>query len=258
MAPPLPNFVIVGAQLCATRWLRSNLEKHPEVYLPSFELGFFENRLDMRRLGLRWYRDQFAAWDREPLVGEASPTYLSLKHQPTEVAERIDDTLPDVRVIAIVRQPVDRMYSAMLQYIKRGNLPPDTDLFELIRDRDPVLEHIDLLGASLYSQAIHRYRRRFGERLLVLFYDDVCDRPGEVYSAVLRHIGASDFEPPDLDRVLFSSRHSVRANELTEHQHRVLYRLFRRDVEELQALTGRDLAHWYPGPPWSSADEPRP
>lgn len=258
MAPPLPNFVIVGAQLCATRWLRSNLERHPEVYLPSFELGYFENRLDMRRLGMSWYRDQFAAWDREPLVGEASPSYLSLKHKPAQVAERIDETLPGVRVIAIVRQPVDRMYSAMLQYIKRGALPPETDLFELIRDRDPVLEHIDLLGASLYSQAIHRYRRRFGDRLLVLFYDDVCDRPEEVYSSVLEHIGARPFLPPDLDKVLFSNRHSVRASELTEEHHRVLFRLFRRDVEELQAMTGRDLTQWYPGPPWTSSADPRP
>jgi len=249
MAPPLPSFVIVGAQLSATRWLRTNLEKHPQVYLPSFDLGFFENRLDMRRLGLRWYRDQFAAWDREPLVGESSPTYLSLKHHPSQVARRIDETIPDVRIIAILRQPVDRMYSAMLQYIKRGNLPPETDLFALIRDRDPVLEEIDLLGASLYSQAIYRYRRQFGDRLLVLFHDDVRDRPQEVYASVLRHIGASDFEPPHVGDVLFSNRNTVRANELTDEQHRVLYRLFRRDVEELEAITDRDLSAWYPGPP---------
>ena len=249
MAPPLPSFVIAGAQLSATRWLRTNLEKHPEVYLPSFELGFFENRLDMRRLGLRWYRDQFAAWDSEPLVGESSPSYLSLKHRPSQVAKRIDDALPDVKVIAILRQPVERMYSAMLQYIKRGALPPESDLFAMIRDRDPVLEQLDLLGASLYSQAIYRYRRQFGDRLLVLFHDDVRDRPQEVYASVLRHIGASDFEPPHVGDVIFSNRNTVRANEMTDEQQRVLYRLFRRDVEELEVITDRDLSGWYPGPP---------
>ena len=249
MVPPLPSFVIVGAQLSATRWLRTNLEKHPQIYLPSFDLGFFENPNDMRRLGLRWYRDQFAAWDNEPLVGESSPSYFSLKHRPSQVARRIDETLPDVRLIAILRQPVERMHSAMLQYIKRGNLPPDSDLFALIRDRDPVLEELDLLGASLYSQSVYRFRRRFGDRLLVLFVDDIRERPSEVYASALRHLGATEFEPSHLDQVLFSNRNTVRANELTDEQHRDLYRLFRRDVEELEALTDRDLTHWYPGPP---------
>jgi hypothetical protein len=249
MSSTLPNFVIAGAQLSATRWLRTNLEKHPDVYLPSFDLGYFENPTDMRRLGNRWYRDQFAAWDGQPHIGESSPSYFSLKHRPSGVARRIDENLPGVRVIVILREPVERMYSAMLQYIKRGNLEPATDLYELIRDRDPVLEHIDLLGASLYSQAVYRFRRRFGDRFLVLFLDDIRERPSEVYASVLRHLGARPFEPPHLDEVLFSNRHTVRAAELTEPQHRDLFRLFRRDVEELEALTDRDLSSWYPGPP---------
>jgi hypothetical protein len=69
MAPPLTNFVARRAVRRGEGWLRSNLERHPDIYLPSFELGYFENRVDMRRLGINWYRDQFAAWDREPLVG---------------------------------------------------------------------------------------------------------------------------------------------------------------------------------------------
>ena len=57
-------------------------------------------------------------------MGESTPTYLARATEPLTVASRIDVTLPDVRLVAIVRQPVERMYSAMLHHIKRGRLSP--------------------------------------------------------------------------------------------------------------------------------------
>ncbi len=252
--PPLPHFLILGAQRGATRWLRSNLSQHPDLFMPPFDLGFFDDSLRFRKPGLTWYSAQFAAWQNERWVGESSPTYLSGASSPMVVAARIDLTLPDVRLVALVRQPVERMYSAMLQHIKRGRLSPRTDLYQLVRDQHRDVAALDLIGAGLYARNLAPFRRLFGERLLVVVYDDVRDQPRQVYRRVLDHIGADpDFQPPELDEVLFSNRRTVRAKPVSRTQHQRLYNIFRDDVEELGAMLGRDMSDWDPGPPsWSA------
>ena len=248
--PPLPSFLIIGAQRGATRWLRSNLSQHPQIFMPPFDLGFFDDGQLFRKPGLKWYRSQFQAWHDEPLVGESTPTYLARATKPLTVASRIDITLPDVPLVAIVRQPVERMYSAMLHHIKRGRLSPRADLFAMVRDERPDVAELDLIGAGLYAQNLAPYRRLFGDRLLLVVYDDVRDRPEHAFRSVLTHIGADpDFVPPDLEQVLFSNRRSVRARPVSPAQHRRLYSIFRDDVEELGAMLGRDMGDWDPGPP---------
>ncbi len=247
---PLPHFLIIGAQRGATRWLRSNLSQHPDIFMPPFDLGFFDDARLFRKPGLAWYRGQFLAWHDERLVGESTPTYLTAATDPALVAARIDVTLPDVRLVALVRQPVERMYSSMLHHIKRGRLSPRTDLFALVRDEHPDVAELDLIGAGLYAFNLAPFRRLFGERLQIVVYDDVRDRPREAFRAVLGHIGADpDFVPPDLEQVLFSNRRSVRARPVSHAQHQRLYSLFRDDVEELGAVLGRDMGDWDPGPP---------
>jgi hypothetical protein len=263
MAPggklPLPNFLIIGAQRSATRWLRANLEEHPEIYTSTVSLSFFSNLTRMRRRGLRGYQMQFDAWNGERLIGESSPTYLLLGNQPDQIALRIDAALPDVRLIAIVRNPVDRMYSAMLHHIKRGRLPANANLFKMVSQGHPDVDELDLIGGGLYHRSLQPYLDIFGDRLLVVVHDDISTDPAGVYAAALDHLGAKPgFEPSRLDKVLFSNRRTVRATgpKPTLEQTRALYMLFRDDVEELEAMIGRYLPSWDPGPPprrWQSA-----
>lgn len=251
-ALPLPNFLIIGAQRSATRWLRTNLQEHPDVYTSTVSLSFFSNQPRMRKRGLRGYQMQFDAWNGERVVGESSPSYLLLANEPHQVAARIDASLPDVRLIALVRQPVERMYSALRHHIKRGRLPADADLFEMIRRGDPDVDALDLIAGGLYHRSLLPYQEIFGDRLLILTVDDIKTDPATVYAAAAEHLAIDPrFEPSKLDRVLFSSRRSVRttAPKLTVAQARLLYSLFRPDVEELEAMTGRYLPEWDPGPP---------
>lgn len=256
MAPggkgPLPNFLIIGAQRSATRWLRANLEEHPDIYTSTVSLSFFSNLERMRKRHLRGYQMQFDAWNGERFIGESSPSYLLLGNQPDQVALRIDMSLPDVRLIALVRQPVERMYSALRYHIKRGRLPMDADLFRMVLDGHPDVDALDLIAGGLYHRSLAPYQEVFGDRLLILVHDDIKQDPAKVYRAAVEHIGADpSFEPSRLDRVLFSSRKSVRTTgpKLTVAQARLLYQLFREDVEELEAMTGRYLPEWDFGPP---------
>ncbi len=247
----LPSFLILGVQRSGTRWLRVNLDQHPDIFMPSFELSFFTNVRRQNRPGRKWYSNQFEAWNGEAFIGESSAAYLQPSNSPRDVAERINAVVPEAQLIAIVRSPVERMYSAMVHHIKRGRLPADTDLFELIHSNDPAVAELDLVEASLYFKHLKWWIEEFGDRILILLHDDIRDRPEAAYETALRHIGAStDFVSPTLDRVVFSNRNSVRAVRLTDEQRRILYtELFRADVEEFEALIGRPLWGWDPGPP---------
>jgi hypothetical protein len=258
-SPPLPNFLIIGAQRSATRWLRTNLQEHPQVFTATVALSYFSNQSRMKKRGLRAYANQFEAWSGEKLVGESSPNYLLLGNQPDQVARRIEAALPDVRLIAVVRQPIERMHSALLHHIKRGRLPADADLYRMVVEGHPDVDELDLLAGGLYHRSLLPYQERFGDRLLVVPMDDIRSDPAKVYATVLEHLGADpSYESSSLNKVLFSNRRSVRATgpKLTTSQVRTLYMLFRPDVEELEAMTGRYLPEWDPGPPgprWAEA-----
>src|SRR5262249_30235338 len=160
---------------------------------------------------------------------------------PQKVAARIQELIPDVRLVALVRQPVDRMYSAMFHEIRQGRLPSDADLFTMVTEGHRKVHELELVSAGLYGKNLYPLWHRFGEQLLVVFHDDVRTQPEKVYEQVLRHIGAStDFRPPHLEEVLFSSRATVRYTgpRPTEEQFRILYRWFREDMEELEEMIG--------------------
>ena len=205
LAPPLPTFLIIGAQKSATRWLRLNLGLHPEVFTASREIEFFNNGPRYRDDGTDWYRAQFEGWDGEAIVGEATPGYMFWRHRPVVVSERIDETLPDVRLIATLRNPIDRAQSAMVHHIEFGALPRDSVLIDLVKATPPEKDRLGIISGGWYADSLEPYFDRFGERLLVVLHDDVDDDARGVYDVALRHVGATtDFVPPEFERVRFS------------------------------------------------------
>jgi hypothetical protein len=230
--------------------LRFNLDRHPEVFAPPVELNWFSDATGMRGLGRRWYQLQFDAWLGEPVLGESSPSYLKRRHRPDLTAEWIHKVVPDARLVALLRNPVDRFESAVRMYVKRGRLPADVDPMALVLRNDPLVAELDLIGGGLYAQSLYPYRLRFRDQLLVIDHDRVGREPEAVYDSVLHHIGATPgFVPDDLAEVRFSDRPTVAGPVLTDEQRRLLYTAFRRDVEELEAMLGWDLRAWDPGPP---------
>jgi hypothetical protein len=246
---PLPTFLIIGAERSATRWLRFNLDRHPDIYAPRLDLAYFSNIDKMHGLRSHWYRSQFVDWEGEPILGECSPSYLAWSNRPHDVAHRISQLIPEARLIAILRDPIDRMHSAMVNHMKWGRIPADTDLYSLISSGDERALALDLLGRSIYFQSLTSFDEFFGDQLLTLFYDDVRDHPEDTYRAALDHIGAStDFIPDDLDVVRYASGDVLTPTPPTPEQRRVLSAWFRLDIQRLQEWTGRDLSAWDPDP----------
>ena len=249
--PPVPRFVIIGAQKSATRWLRKNLGEHPDIYTPRSEVHFWnvENRVE--KLGLEWYLEQFDGWNGEPIIGEATPGYMIWRHHPDEVAARMKEHLPDGRLIALLRNPIDRASSAMLHHIRRGRLPADSRLLDVVRERMPAeTDRLCLVAGGWYAASLEPFLDAFGDALLVQWQDDIATDPVSVFDAAVRHIGASpEFRPSDLSKVVFSNRQSAGSNYEPSAADRVeLWEYFRDDVAKLEQLLDVDLSRWEPTP----------
>ncbi len=193
---PLPTFLIIGAQKSATRWLRINLGEHPQVFTADTESHFF-SRDRFFRQGLDWYRAHFGDWDGEPIVGEATPGYMIWRNNPAKMAARVDESLPGVKLLALLRNPVDRAYSAFIHHMWRGRISTETDLLERVRGVAPEHDRQGLVAGGWYAASLAPYFERFGERLQVFLHDDALADSKHLYGRALEHIGASPgFVPP--------------------------------------------------------------
>jgi Sulfotransferase domain len=248
--PPLPTFLIIGAQKSATRWLRQNLGEHPDIFTSPYEIGFFNSPKRFESLGVGWYRAQFAGWDGESIVGEATPGYMMWRHEPSLVAKRIRNAIPDVRLVAILRNPVDRANSALVHHIKHERLHPRSTLVDLARERPAEFDRLGLVAGGWYAASLKPYKELFGERLCVMLHDDIRDDPGTAYETALRHVGASrGFVPPDLQELVFSNQQGASSQwkrDILPADREALHRYFRDDLRELEQMIGRDLSVWSP------------
>ena len=115
----LPDFLILGEMKCGSTTLWQLLSKHPRIFFPDEkELHFFNARPD-RPLSASDYERCFASSDSDHLLGEATPNYLF----DEDASVRIHRTIPEARLIAILRDPVMRAWSHYWHNVRRGREP---------------------------------------------------------------------------------------------------------------------------------------
>jgi hypothetical protein len=236
-----PDFLIVGAQRCGTTSLFRYLAGHPQVMPPLWHKGvhFFDMNYDR---GMRWYAGHFpveriARWrapdDGRPVTGEASPYYL---FHPCGAA-RIAHDLPDVRVIVMLRDPVERAFSAHRQETHRGFEVEDFErALELEPERlrgeeerlvaDPSYDsfhhqHHAYVKRGEYAPQLARFTQLLGpERVLVLESDAFFADPEPEWDRLLRFLHLRPWRPAEFGRhnarpaspMLDSTRERLRAH----------------------------------------------
>jgi len=113
----LPDFVIVGAMRSGTTSLCRYLSEHPRIFVhPDKELHFFDLNWEK---GHEWYESKFAAAPPDQLAGEATPIYMYL----ADTVERMASLIPRAKLVAVLRNPVDRAYSHYWQSRRRDHEP---------------------------------------------------------------------------------------------------------------------------------------
>ena len=182
-----PNFLVIGAQRCGTTLLHRLLAGHPEVYVPSHrkEVHFFDQHYER---GEGWYLQHFPV-DRDGLtaIGEVSPSYLSDPKAP----DRILEFDRDMRLIVLLRNPVERMWSA---FHHRRRVDGEARSFsEFVRD------DLDALARGKYAEQLSRYHERFlREQLLVVMLEELVRDPDAELVRVQRFLALT--EPWEIDR----------------------------------------------------------
>ncbi len=167
----LPDFIVIGAMRAGTTTLHRLLAAHPQVAMSrEKEPDFFVAERNFDR-GLDWYRSLFP---REGAVrGETSPNYAKCDIFPG-VPERISAHLPDVRLVYVLRDPVDRLLSHYRFAAAMGR-SIDDDAFA------------HMVMTSRYALQLGRFRDHFAsERILVVDFEELRADP----IVVLRRIGA--------------------------------------------------------------------
>lgn len=218
----MPNFFIIGAQKAGTTSLCRYLQEHPQVYMSSiFEPGFFafegeeinfcgpgDERISNRVItDLDRYRKLFENVTHETAIGEGTTLYL----QSSKAANRIAHYVPDAKIIVILRNPVDRAYSAFM-HLKRDNL----EKFQIEDFSKALLEEEERIknnwgylwrykSMSLYSKALQRYYENFpSNQIKVYLYEDFNNNPHEFLKDIYRFLNVDEHCLPE-----FLSRYNV-------------------------------------------------
>ena len=113
----LPDFIIIGAAKAGTTTLHHYLDLNPQIYMSSPKEPCFFSDDEIYVKGVDWYSSLFSSAKPDQACGEASTRY-SPYPQYTEAAPRMAELLPHVKLIYIMRHPVDRAYSHHVHEMK--------------------------------------------------------------------------------------------------------------------------------------------
>jgi len=189
----LPTFLLCGAQKAGTTALYAALQEHPDVCMSRPKETEFFNWRYYR--GLDWYRTHFQHYDGETAVGEASTRIM-----PTaEAIPRIKNVVPDCRLIFVLRNPVDRAFSAFWFYSSTGILCSTDTFSAFIRNEGHPLRQ-EIIDYGRYDVHLRRFYTAFDdENILVLLYDEVKLDMVQQLRELFQFIGvsepASDYVP---------------------------------------------------------------
>jgi hypothetical protein len=219
----LPNFMIIGVAKAGTTSLFRYLDQHPQVFMCPIKGSNYFGYEDA--LAWRWtdegeppllrhfqvktheaYEALFAGASDEIAIGEASPQYFRC---PT-AARRIHECIPDVKLVASLRNPADRAFSGFMMRTRRGE--PVKSLYE---ELTPEASHVK---EGFYYKRLKRYFDSFPKHQIKIYiFEEFKQDPTQVVVDIFDFLGVDTTVEPDT---------STRYNPAGVPKHRLLNRLF--------------------------------
>lgn len=203
---------MIGAGKSGTTSLYEYLNDHPEVFMsPVKETNFFalegEKLVDQKDdpnqmhhypwsvMDVQSYHNLFRGVINEKAIGEVSPMYMYSE----KAAFNIKKSMPEVKLIVILRQPADRLYSRYLHLARENRLP--TSSFEDALDKDSIWwKRNDLVQEGFYHSHLTKYFQLFPkEQIHVVLYDDFRVNPKAVMKEIYQYIDVDASYSPNMD-----------------------------------------------------------
>lgn len=229
-----PNFLLIGPGRTGTSWVTKNLMLHPDIFMPrSKSVRFFITNYDK---GLDWYLAHFGG-RRETAVGESTGGPFGHLDGDVDLATRIQKHLPDVRLVATFRHPVDRAYSAMGRlraFANPGELNATVDFEDKIKITPRLIDE------GKYATHLERWYSKFPkENILVVFYDQMRSDPRGYLRQIYQFLGVDpDFESPLLNQQINATSTVSATSKIRKLVYRALLRL---DLFKLSKLVDNSI-----------------
>jgi hypothetical protein len=260
-----PNAIIAGAPRSGTTTLFAALRTHPDVFCPrAKELHFFDRNWEN---GADWYAAQFCDAGPGQIKVEATPLYLS----NSQAMRRISSLCPEALLLAVLRNPVERLHSHFY-YRKARGLDFGTIEQAIERELSEDPKAFPYLAIGLYAhQLSNADELGLAQPVSVHWYDDLVNDPVTFADGIAAALGidpaglrleglrvnsADKFRSVRvrriakvLPRVISNgigrlNRREVTYPALTTHVRNRLVEYYRSDIGRLGTRTGRDLSHW--------------
>lgn len=260
-----PDFFIVGAPRCGTTAMYGYLKAHPEIFMSAQkELYFFgRDTTNGPKPAIEEYLSNFSMATDEKRAGEASVIYLSSRW----AAEEIKEFNPSSRIIIMLRNPVDFLYSfhSLLLYIGDEDIADFEAALKAeksrregkqIPARTRMVNVLYYRHMAKFSEQVQRYFDGFGrERVFIILLEDLEDNPLQVYRDTLEFLDVSKEFQPDFKIINANqrTRNGFLHRFITDRQTSVFKRFGQNSAQSraLRKLTG-------PLRRWNRFAEPRP
>lgn len=205
--------MIIGAQKCGTSFLYHFLSRHPRVEPATVkEVHYFDERFGE---GLGWYRSHFPrppADGSRSLTGEGSPYYIFHPHAPGRMAR----VIPGVKLIVLLRNPIERAYSHYHHQIRNRREPLSFEdaiaaeegrlsgELEKIMEDESYLSfdhrHFSYLSRGVYVDQLRSWSRFFrDDQMLILKSEDFFEHTSNVFGRVQDFLDLPHWEPKALE-----------------------------------------------------------
>lgn len=231
------NFLGIGAQKSGSSWLHKVLLEHPKIAFPGGKEVHFWDQQSKHKHGISWYTQLFL--NEELINGEITPAYAFL---PIDVIQDIYNIEPNLRLIYLIRNPIDRAWSSARMALARAGM-----LHEEASDQW-FIDHFKSSGSLArgdYESCIRNWRSVFpSNQLLIIRYDVMENRPVFIANTVLNHLGLNDFfeqsNQKNLSEKVFEGDGvSIRPTLLP-----VLQDIYIQRIESLEGYLKEDLSSW--------------
>jgi hypothetical protein len=200
------DFLVIGAQKCATSWMYYCLKEHSEILLPNdkLEYAYFGSELFLEK-GEQWYSDRFDAKQASQLRGEVAVDYLYDK----QAAHFLYQQNQRPKFIASLRHPLDRFVSSYYWLIRKNKLPnvPINEGIDIVLSQkkgfpdkiDSPLEEVVRRGC--YGNQVESYLKHFDPKnFLILLYEEIDAMPLESIKKVYKFLDVdSTYMPKSLN-----------------------------------------------------------
>lgn len=230
----LPHFHVAGAQKSASSWLHELLGKHPDVFMPRGETPFFEDP-DYGAARLDDLRQLFASAPPGTLLGIKRPADFTRPECPARIAR----DLPDIKIIVVLRNPVDRAVSALYHAMRVGLRrvdEPNGVLNALLNGTER--DKLGILSYGLYGESAARFFNCLPrEQMLLLLNYNVRTNPVVAWQAVCGFLGIADSVPEGLNTIVNKGAYSPRLLKLLNWLSRRRY-IYNDDIGRLYVRSG--------------------